>query len=184
MNFRLFALIVFVLPLVIGCQQNTENSEEPENQENQAEQQQTQAPQQEQPTPGARQSAMEVKEVSDQEFQRFMTAFQDMQTFRGQIQQDMLAAVAEEGLDAQRYSEIQRAQQNPAADSEVSSEEMQKFQSAVEKVQSIQSDANQQMQEKLSDAGFTQRRYQEVSMMVQSDPQLQQKFQSMQKAPK
>ena len=183
MNFKLFALLTFVLPLAIACQQNTENSQEPESQDSQSEQE-TQAPTQSQQTPNAQQPAMEVKEVSDEELQQFMSASQSVQAFSRQIQQEMIDVVQDQGLEAQRYSEIQQAQQNPAANSDISDEEMQKFQAATQEVQKIQTRAQQQMEEKLSDAGLTQKRYQEISMMVQSDPKLQQKFQSMQKAPK
>lgn len=181
MNFKLFALLAFFLPLAISCQQNADTSEDPDSQESQTEQE-AQAPEQSQPAPNARQSATEVKEVSDKELQQFMTAFQEMQTFSRQIQQEMVAAVQEQGLEAQRYSEIQQAQQNPEADSDITAEELEMFQSASQAVQKIQSEAQEQMEENISDAGLTQRRYQEISMMLQSDPQLQQKAQSMQQA--
>ncbi|NBC24454.1 MAG: DUF4168 domain-containing protein, partial [Bacteroidetes bacterium] len=87
-------------------------------------------------------------------------------------------------IGAQRFSEIQRGQQNPNSEIDVSEEEMKKFQSASQAVQKIQMDAQQEMQNKLSEVGLTQKRYQEISMMVQSDPELQQKYQSMQQGQK
>ncbi len=183
MNLKLFALFAFVLPLAIACQQGSDNKEEPESQEQVPEQSQ-QAPQQNQQVPRTNQPAMEVKDVSDEELQRFMTASQEVQAFSQQIQQQMIATVEKQGLDVQRFSEIRQSQQNPGNESNATAEEMQKFQTASQEVQKIQSQAQQQMVEKISEAGISEKRYQEISMMVQSNPELQQKFQSMQQGQK
>ncbi len=180
MKFKFFALFAFVLSFAIACQQNSENNSDGSEAQEQAPQQNQQSPQQGQRVPNAKQPAMEVEEVSDEELQKFMTASQEVQAFSQQVQQQMISALEEQGMQPQRYGEIQQSQQNPGSGSDATSEEMQKFQKASQEVQKLQSQAQQQLQEKLSEAGFTQRRYQEISMMVQSDPELQQKFQSLQ----
>jgi hypothetical protein len=186
MNFKLVALFAFVLPLAIACQQDAENDKEPESQEQASEQEQDAsqqnqlAPQQSQRVPGANQPAAEVSEVSDEELKNFISASQEVQAYSQQIQQQMVSAVEDQGIQAQRFSEIQRGQQNPNSEMDVSQEEMKKFQAASQAVQKIQMEAQQEMQNKLSEVGLTQKRYQEISMMVQSDPELQQKYQSMQ----
>lgn len=119
----------------------------------------------------------EEEEVSDKELQQFASALQQVQNLDQQAQQDMVKAVEEEGLEAQRYSEIQQAQQVPDQESDVTDEELVKYKSASAELEKIQVEAQQKMQDKILEEGLTVPRYQELAAVIQASPELQQKLQ-------
>lgn len=132
-------------------------------------QQMQQQQQQEQSTP----------DISDEELQKFADAFQEVQAENEKIQEKMIAEIKEEGMDVQRFSQIQQAQQNPEQEAEMTAEEEKAIETLTPKLQSIQQESQAVMQEKVEAAGLSMTRYQEIAQMVQQSPELQQKLQSM-----
>jgi len=118
-------------------------------------------------------------DISDEELQKFVDAFQEIQVENQKIQQKMIAEIQEEGMEVQRFSEIQQAQQNPNQEVEMTAEEEEAIESLMPKLQSIQQESQTVMQEKIKSAGLTMNRYQEIAQMIQQSPELQQKLQSM-----
>lgn len=119
----------------------------------------------------------QTSDVSDEEVEQFANSFQKVQQVNQQSQQKMVGAVEEEGLDVQRFNEIQQAQQDPNQDAAASEKEMETFDAAMRQLQVIQNQAQQEMQEKIIEEGLTIERYQEIISMVQSDVSLQQRLQ-------
>ena len=91
----------------------------------------------------------------------------------------MIAKIEEEGMEVQRFSEIQQAQQNPNQEVEMTAEEEKAIENLMPKLQTIQQESQTVMQEKIKSAGLTMNRYQEIAQMIQQSPELQQKLQSM-----
>src|SRR5690554_1449237 len=118
-------------------------------------------------------------DISDEELQKFVDAFQEIQVENQKIQQKMIAEIQEEGMEVQRFSEIQQAQQNPNQEVEMTAEEEKAIESLMPKLQSIQQESQTVMQEKIKSAGLTMNRYQEIAQMIQQSPELQKKLQSM-----
>ncbi|MEX2379404.1 MAG: DUF4168 domain-containing protein [Vicingaceae bacterium] len=131
--------------------------------------QQMQQQQQQQTTP----------DISDEELQKFVDAFQEVQAENQKIQQKMIAEIQEEGMDVQRFSQIQQAQQNPDQEVDMTAEEEEAIGNLMPELQSIQQESQVVMQKKIEDAGLSMTRYQEIAQMVQQSPELQQKLQSM-----
>lgn len=131
--------------------------------------QQMQQQQQQQTTP----------DISDADLQKFVNAFQKVQAENQKIQQKMIAEIQEEGMDIQRFSQIQQAQQNPEQEAEMTAEEENALENLMPKLQSIQQESQSVMQEKIKAAGLSMARYQEIAQMIQQSPELQQKLQSM-----
>ncbi|MFP4369233.1 MAG: DUF4168 domain-containing protein [Bacteroidota bacterium] len=119
----------------------------------------------------------ETKDVSKEELKQFATAFQEVQVVNQQAQQNMITVVEEEGLNVQRYQEIQKAHQDPNQDVEATSEELEQFETVSQELEKIQVEAQQQMQEKIVEEGLSVNRYQELATTIQNDPELQQKLQ-------
>ncbi|MFW5656535.1 MAG: DUF4168 domain-containing protein [Bacteroidota bacterium] len=122
--------------------------------------------------------AQPMEEVTDQELKQFASAFLEVQNVDQQAQQNMIDAVEKEGLEVQRYNEIQQAQQNPEQEAGTANdEEIKKYESASKEIEKIQGQTQQKMQEKITDEGLTVPRYQEIAAAVQASPELQQKLQ-------
>jgi len=92
----------------------------------------------------------------------------------------MIEAFEANDMTAQRFQAIANSQQNPQSDLEVSEEEMQNFNSALEEIRVIQSEVVQEQMAAVEDEGMSTERFQEILSAVQQDPELQQRLQSMQ----
>jgi hypothetical protein len=118
----------------------------------------------------------QTSDVSDKEVELFANSFQKVQQVNQQSQEKMVGAVEKEGLDVQRFNEIQQAQQDPNQDADASEKEMETFDAAMRQLQVIQNQAQQEMQEKITEEGLTIERYQEIISMVQNDVNLQKRL--------
>lgn len=172
------AIIVLVISFTWSCQQSDDKAKDNTEYESASSSEQEQAPNQTQQIPDKAQS--QGSEVSDKELKQFVSTSQHIQVINQQVQQEMVAAVEKEGLQAQRYSEIQQVQQDPNQETNATDEELKQYESATQKLQKIQIQAQQQIKKKLKDNGLSERRYQEINMALQSNPELQEKFRSIQ----
>ena len=119
------------------------------------------------------------EEISDNELKQFITAVQQVQMVDQMAQQQMMGAIQEEEMEVPRFVEIMQAMQDPNQEVEATEEEMEKFQAASNKIEQIQIEIQGEMESLIVDAGLTIERYQAISMQIQSDPELQQRFQAM-----
>lgn len=180
MNLKQFVIIVLAVSITWGCQQSLDKEKDNTEYESAApqEQEQEQVPDETQQNPDQLQP--QGSEVSDEELKQFLSASQHVQVINQEAQQKMIAAVEKEGLQAQRYSEIQQAQQDPNQEVNANDEELKQYETATQELQKIQIQAQQQMQEKLNTEGLTESRFQEINMVLQSDPKLQEKIRTIQ----
>jgi hypothetical protein len=123
------------------------------------------------------QPTQQAEEVTDREIGQFASSLQEVQQINQQAQEKMVKAIEDEGLEVQRFNEIQQSQQVPDQPSDATEKELKIYQSAVSKLQVIQNNAQQKMEEKITDEGLTVMRYQEIMGMIQSDAALQQRLQ-------
>jgi len=121
--------------------------------------------------------AQSVEDVTDQEIKQFASAFQQVQRVDQKAQKTMIKAVQDEGLEVQRFNEIQQAQQDPNQEVNATNEEMKKYEVTTRELEKIQGQAQQEMQEKITEEGLTVPRYQEISAAIQASPELQEKLQ-------
>ncbi len=117
-----------------------------------------------------------AEDVSDGELGKFAVVFTETQTLNQQIQQEMMTAVQEEGLEVQRFNEIMEAQQDPNKEMDASEEEIAMFAAASQAIQEIQQEAQADIQKVISDNGLTVQRYQAIMMALRDDADLQQRL--------
>jgi predicted naringenin-chalcone synthase len=117
------------------------------------------------------------KPVADEEIKQFADAFKEVQVINQDAQQIMIAAVTDEGLELERFTEIYQSLQMPDQQADVSEDEMKKYENASSEIEKIQADAQVKMEKKIVDAGLTPERYQEIGMALQTSPELQEKIQ-------
>jgi len=120
-----------------------------------------------------------VPEVSDEDLTLFASAFTEVQNINNAIQQKMVSVVEGEGIEVERFNEIQQAQQDPNLKVEVTEEEKAQFVKATQKVQELQVQAQQKMRTKIEEEGLTIDDYQKIITAVQNSPELQQKLQKI-----
>lgn len=120
-------------------------------------------------------------EISDEELQKFTDVSMIAQEIQRSSQQEMLAIVEEEGLDVQTYNVIAEARFNEQSDDsiDVSSEDLEKFNTASEKVGEIQQEVESEMIQAIEAEGMGMDRFMEINMALQQDQELQQRVQQM-----
>ncbi len=120
-------------------------------------------------------------DVSEEELVKFVDIVQKLQPMGMDAQQKMMAAVQDEGLEVQRFSEIMSAQQMPEgeSDAEITPVEMEKYEKAQTAIDKIQDDAQDEMNTIIEANGMSKERYEEIMMIVQQDQDLMQRVQTM-----
>lgn len=128
---------------------------------------------------GASVFAQGETEITSDELEKFASALGNIQTVNQSAQKEMMTAVQSADMNIERFNELSQAQQNPNAKVEASPDEMEKFNTASQKVQKVQQNAQAKMQTKIEKAGLTVNRYQEIAAVVQNDPEMQKKLQEL-----
>jgi len=115
--------------------------------------------------------------VTDTEMEQFAGIFAELQVMNQQIQQEMVTAVQDEGIEVQRFNEIMNAQQDPNQEVDATQEELETFAAAGQAIQQIQQGAQQDMQKVITDSELSLPRYQSIMAALQNDAGLQQRLQ-------
>ncbi|MDT0650755.1 DUF4168 domain-containing protein [Autumnicola edwardsiae] len=118
-------------------------------------------------------------DVNDQELAKFAEAYQGLRMVNQQAQQKMVDVVESEGFDIQRFNEMYQTSMDPNKELEASAEEMDKYESTVQKIEGMQGEIQEQMEEVITDQGFTMERYEKLAMALQTNPEMQQRLQEM-----
>jgi hypothetical protein len=116
---------------------------------------------------------------SDADMEKFAMAFEQVQSVNQQIQNEMVGAIQEEGLDVQEFNQIQQATQAEGEDTEIFEEDMAKFQKSMAAIQKVQTEAQEKMKKVIEESGLELQKYQEIMRAVQEDPAMQAKLQKM-----
>lgn len=191
MYIKLVSVLTAVL-FLLSCQQegddkekeqpesgNTEQQYDPPTESDKAERPPNQQQNQPQGQMPMQQQGQNI-DVSDEDLKKFAEIIQEVQVINQSSQQDMMKAVQDEGLDVQKFTQIQQAQQNPNKEANASDKEMKQFQSSMEQIQKIQTDSRAEIESKIEERGMSIEEYQKILSAIQQSPELQQKFQNLQ----
>lgn len=121
-------------------------------------------------------------DVSEGELEKFVNAVDEVKDLQKNSQEKMINAIESEGLDANRFVQINNLQMNPEAEGsgDISDEEMESFKKAKEKVDKMQKEMQDKQVKAIEDQGIDVQRYVEIAQAAQADPELRQKIQKMQ----
>ncbi len=119
------------------------------------------------------------QDISDADMELFASAFQQVQSVNQQVQNEMVGAINEEGLDIQQFNQIQQATQGGGDDADISEEDMAKYQKSIQAIQKVQQEAQAKMRMAVEESGLDMQKYQEIMRKVQEDPEIQAKLQEM-----
>lgn len=125
---------------------------------------------------GVQPNQQEVREdFSDDELKKFVSAATKAQEVQQARQQKMISAIEAEDLDVQRFNEIMAAQQGQAQDTEISDEELQAFNLAMQKVMEQQEKLQTEVEETIQKEGISPDTYEEIMLAYQQSPKIQEK---------
>lgn len=118
-------------------------------------------------------------EISDEELQNFVKASQEIQMLNSELQDKMIKLIEDSDMSLDRFQEISQKQQQ-GQEASLSEEEESIMSSIQEKMSEEQQAMRPKMDKILEDHGLDAQRYMAVSRALQSDEELQQRYQQMQ----
>lgn len=121
-------------------------------------------------------------EISDSNIELFAKINKDMMPQQMAAQQKMMAALKEEGMDAQRFQTLAMAQQQGKLDdAEPTEEELKKLETISGKIRTIQQGLQEEVQAAVVAAGMKPMDFQKVAMAYQQDPKVRSKVDNIMK---
>lgn len=120
------------------------------------------------------------EEVTDEEISKVVAALGEMEPIQAEIQEEIQAAVEEEGLTFERFQQMMMAMQNPqlADQVNITAEEKQTIQTLQPTLMQIQGEAQQKIAEKIEENGLTMERYRQIIVGAQQDSTLMARVQT------
>ena len=124
-------------------------------------------------------TAQEQKDVSDKELSQFADAYNEAQVQGQESQQKMIAIIKEEGLEVERFQEIQEAKTNPNKESNVTDAEKEKHEIVTTKLQKLQPEMEKNAIESIESTGISIKQFESLAAKIQVDKSLQQRLQTI-----
>jgi hypothetical protein len=87
-----------------------------------------------------------------------------------------MKAVTDEDLTVERFNLINQSEQDPNKEVEATTDELEKYDAALEAVENIQKNIQTQLQSKIKEAGLSLERFQQIANKMKSDKALQQRL--------
>ncbi|MDT0686160.1 DUF4168 domain-containing protein [Autumnicola psychrophila] len=128
--------------------------------------------------PMPQQQKVEV-DVDNEELAKFAEAYQGLRMVNQEAQQKMVKVVESEGFEIQRFNEMYQTSMNPNEELDASADEMEKYKATVQKIEGMQGEFQDRMEEVITEQGFTMERYEKLAMALQTNPEMQQRMQEM-----
>lgn len=126
------------------------------------------------------QETQSTPDYSETELDAFVEATQAVQQVQQGYQQKMMTAIEGEGLTAEEFQTMARAQQNPEADKpEMPEPKKEAFANAMNQVMAIQQSMATDMESALDEHEMAPEKYREMSVQIQKSPELSQKVMGM-----
>lgn len=121
-------------------------------------------------------------DVNDEELDKFVRAVDKVRELQEDTQEKMIEVIESEGLDTNRFVQINNLQQSPDADinDQVTEDELESFNKAMQKVQTLQQDMQNKQIQAIEEQGIEVDRYVQIAQAAQQDPELLQRIQEKQ----
>ncbi len=129
---------------------------------------------QQQAVPQLNQGAQQI-DVSDADLDKFAKAYPQVQQENQKAQKKMAGVIEGEGMELQRFNEIQRAKmQNKEAD--VTKDEEKQVKKITSKLDKLQPELQKKVQGAATSTGLSIEKFQKIAIAIQSNPDLQKKL--------
>lgn len=127
--------------------------------------------------PGMQQQAPKL-DVSEEELANFVTLAKQVETIGTEAEEEMLAVLDKTGMSVERFNQLQQAEGQQQLQQVAQGEELSTYTTSMEQIQEIQNRIDAEVEAKADDLGFTEDRFQQISMALRTDAQLMQRFQT------
>lgn len=121
------------------------------------------------------QEASPAAEVTDAELKQFAQTMEKLEPLNQEANEEVVVAIQGSGLSMERFQEIAQSPQT-GVDPQVSEAEQQQMMEINAKLQGIQQKIQAKQLEIIEQSDITVERFQQISLAIQQDPQLQQRF--------
>lgn len=115
-------------------------------------------------------------EVTDEQLDRFVSAYQALQVIQQENQAEMLAAVEAEGLTVDEFNAMAQTMQSPAGADALPPQQAEPFMAAAEQVSAIRADVRDEMAAAIQAESLTIEEFEQILMMARQDPMLQEQI--------
>lgn len=115
--------------------------------------------------------------ITDNDIQKFVVASRSVRNLNNNLQEKMVEIVQGEGMDVERFNEIQVAAQKQDENIQPSEQEMKQIEQAIGKIQTVQVTVQTEMMNAIKDEGFTEESYNAIVQELQSDQELLERIQ-------
>lgn len=122
---------------------------------------------------------MPTKKLTDAEIKTLSNVLADLQKLNVESQQLMIKEVQKQGLDVNKFMEIQKSMSTPTAPKKYTDADKKKYDLAVVELGKIQTQMRGRMEGVLKKQKITMQDYQRMMISVQTDPEAQQKLMQM-----
>lgn len=127
------------------------------------------------------QEAAEPIDVSDEELQEWVDVFIEIQDLQQQLQMQLPQVLEDAGIEIEKFQEIAQSKEMGASRDEIdaSSGEWDSYDEAMEEIEELEAEFEEDMQEKVEEEGMEWERFEEIEMAINQDPELMEKAQDM-----
>lgn len=114
--------------------------------------------------------------ISPLEMQQFVQALRQLKKIEMETQEKVIQALKQERLSPERFQEIAQQRNNPDP-SGITPADLERFDKAVAKIQTIRQEAAPKESRAVSMQGLTEERFNQIGQMINQSPALQQQLQ-------
>ena len=127
------------------------------------------------------QQPAEPIEVSDEELEEWVGIYVGVQELDQQFQMQLPQVLEDAGIEIEKFQEIMQSQEMGQSRDEIeaTSEEWESFDAAMDEIEEMQEEIEEEMQEHVEDEGMEWERYEEIMMGIQQDPELMEKAEEL-----
>lgn len=119
------------------------------------------------------------QDISDAQLAQFADAYINMQKENQAAQSQIMTMIEEEGLEVERFSEIQQAASDPSLESNATPEEVKKHATVMAKIEGMQDHFEERAIAGIEASGITMEEYQAIATALQKDQALVTKLQAI-----
>lgn len=117
--------------------------------------------------------------VTDAELTQFADAYMNVQVQNQEIQGEIMTLIEQEGLEVERFSQIQQASMNPNATSDATAEEIKKHATISAKIEKMQPELEKKAVKSIEATGISIERFEALASVIQEEAGLQQRLQAI-----
>jgi len=128
----------------------------------------------------AQQTKVKADDFTDEEYEKFANVNVELIPVQQEVQGKMMQAIADEGLEAQRFQELAQAQQQgKISEASDDPEEIAKFSKAGQKVMAIQKEVQSKAQSLIGENELSIQKFQQMSMAYNQSQEVKAKVDAL-----